>query len=97
MINNKKHDIPFTNKRLLAKDGDTFKQDDFNHEHFQVVHQDGKSYLMSGCAHNGMLNIIEEYIDRYGKAPDVVVSGFHHAKKTEYSEAEVEEIKMSHL
>ena len=93
VINNKKHEIPFTTKRLLVKEGDTFKQDDFNHEHFLVIHQDGKSYLMSGCAHNGMLNIIEEYIDKYGKAPDVVVSGFHLAKKTEYSEAEVEEIK----
>ena len=92
VINNKKHEIPFTNRRLLVKEGDTFKQDDFNHEHFLVIHQDGKSYLMSGCAHNGMLNIIEEYIDKYGNAPDVVVSGFHLAKKTEYSEAEVEEI-----
>ena len=93
VINNKKHEIPFTNKRLLVKEGSTFKQDDFNHEHFLVVHQDGKSYLMSGCAHNGMLNIIEEYIDRYGTAPDVVVSGFHLAKKKEYSETEVEEIR----
>ena len=93
VINNKKHEIPFTNRRLLVKEGDTFKQDDFNHEHFLVVHQNGKSYLMSGCAHNGMLNIIEEYIDRYGTAPDVVVSGFHLAKKKEYSETEVEEIR----
>ena len=93
VIKNKKHEIPFTNRRLLVKEGDTFKQDDFNHEHFLVVHQNGKSYLMSGCAHNGMLNIIEEYIDRYGTAPDVVVSGFHLAKKKEYSETEVEEIR----
>ena len=47
---------------------------------------------MSGCAHNGMLNILDEYMDKYGKAPNVVISGFHLSKK-EYSDSEIEEIE----
>ena len=55
--------------------------------------EEGKSVLMSGCAHNGILSILDEYIRRYGKAPDLVVSGFHLMKKTEYLRSEIREIE----
>ena len=73
--------------------GNDYLQDDFVHEHFLVIHQAGKSILMSGCAHNGILNILDAYVDRYGKAPDLVVSGFHLMKKTDYNDDEINEIK----
>lgn len=92
VIKSRYHKIPFTNSRLLVKNGNDYIKDNFNHEHFLVIHQDEKSYLMSGCAHNGVLNILDEYIDRYDKAPDVVISGFHLSKK-EYIDSEIEEIK----
>ena len=92
-IRKRSHDLPFTNKRLLVYYEDKYLQDDFDHEHFLVIHQDGKSILMSGCAHNGILSILDAYKDKYGKAPDMVISGFHLAKKTDYSDAEIEEIK----
>ncbi|MCR4649899.1 MAG: MBL fold metallo-hydrolase [Lachnospiraceae bacterium] len=92
-ISNRSHELPFTNKRLLVRDKNEFIRDDFCHEHFLVIHQDDKSILMSGCAHNGILSIIDAYSDKYGKAPDMVVSGFHLIKKTDYSENEIEEIK----
>ena len=92
-IQKRSHELPFTNKRLLVYYEDKYLQDDFDHEHFLVIHQDGKSILMSGCAHNGILSILDAYKDKYGKAPDMVISGFHLAKKTDYSDAEIEEIK----
>ena len=49
--------------------------------------------LMSGCAHSGILSIMDAFCERYGKAPDLVISGFHLMKKKEYREEEVFEIK----
>ena len=92
-IKKRSHELPFTNKRLLVKTQDGFKRDAFVHEHFLVVKQEGKTILLSGCAHNGILSILDAYIEKYGKAPDLVVSGFHLMKKTEYRESEIEEIE----
>lgn len=87
------HEIPFTNKRLLIRDGDTYIRDEFKHEHFLVVSEGGRSVLLSGCAHTGILNIVEAYVDKYGQAPDVVISGFHLMVKRDYREAEINDIK----
>ena len=92
-IHERKHKLPFTNKRLLVKKGNEYRNDDFDHEHFLVVHSSGKSVLLSGCAHNGVLSILEEYVDIMGKAPNLMVSGFHLMKKTDYNDDEVGEIK----
>jgi len=92
-IHSRSHELPFTNKRLLVRVGNEYMNDDFKHEHFLVIRQEGKMVLISGCAHNGILSILDAYKDKYGKAPDMVVSGFHLMKKTEYSEKEMEEIK----
>ena len=59
VIRKRSHELPFTNKRLLVRTGDEYRRDDFCHEHFLVIHQEGKSILMSGCAHNGILSILD--------------------------------------
>ena len=87
------HELPFTNKRLLVRKGNEYIRDDFRHEHYLVIRQDGKSVLMSGCAHNGILSIMDAYVEKYGKAPDTVISGFHLMKKTSYREEEIREIE----
>ena len=93
VIRSRSHDLPSTNKNLLIREGDGYQKDDFVHEHFLVIRQAGKSILMSGCAHNGILSIIDAYMEKYGKAPDLVVSGFHLMKKSGYTDTEIEEIK----
>lgn len=92
-IRNRSHELPFTNKRLLVFEDDMYRRDDFRHEHFLVIHQEGKSILMSGCAHNGILSILDEYTERYGESPDFVFSGFHLMKKTNYLKEEIMEIE----
>jgi 7,8-dihydropterin-6-yl-methyl-4-(beta-D-ribofuranosyl)aminobenzene 5'-phosphate synthase len=92
-IKERSHKLPSSNKNLLIKKGDCFECDDFGHEHFLVVREEGKSVLLSGCAHNGILSILDAYIEKFGQAPDLVVSGFHLMKKTEYNESEIEEIE----
>ena len=92
-IGQRTHMLPFTNKRLLIKTQDGFVSDDFVHEHFLVIKDKGLTVLMSGCAHNGILSILDAYKEKYGKLPDVVISGFHLMVKREYRENELQEVR----
>ena len=49
--------------------------------------------LISGCAHNGILNILEHYHNLYGSYPDAVISGFHMKKKSGYTKEDIATIK----
>lgn len=84
---------PSGNLELKVKQGDIFVQDTFQHEQYLVMEEGDKRILISGCAHNGILNILEAYIDIYGTEPDIVISGFHMQKKDGYSEADLEAVK----
>ena len=92
-IKNRTHMLPFTNKRLLIKTENGFVPDEFKHEHFLVVKENGLTVLMSGCAHNGILSILDAYKEKYGTLPDVVISGFHLMLKREYRENELQEVR----
>ena len=72
---------------------ETFVQDDFSHEQYVVICDEGRKVLISGCAHNGILNILDHYKKIYGEEPDIVISGFHLMKKTGYSEEDIANIK----
>ena len=62
---------------LHEKKGENFVRDDFRHEQNLVVTENGKSVLFAGCAHHGIVSIVEmaEWIT--GHRPDVVFGGFH--------------------
>ena len=49
--------------------------------------------LISGCAHNGILNILEHYYNLYGAYPDAVISGFHMKQKSGYTDEDIATIK----
>ena len=68
-------------------------QDEFRHEQCLVINENEKKVLISGCAHNGILNILDRYVSLYGKLPDAVISGFHMMKKSTYDEKEILEIR----
>ncbi|MBR4600140.1 MAG: hypothetical protein IKO39_08835 [Treponema sp.] len=48
----------------------------------------------SGCAHNGILNVMETLERKFGSAmlPDLVIGGFHLMKRTDFSEADTAEV-----
>ncbi len=79
---------PKSNLTLKRKTGESYVQDSFDHEQYVVVETEGKKILISGCAHNGILNILDCFARLYHGAPDIVISGFHMAKNTEYDEEE---------
>ncbi len=69
--------FPSCNATLLMKRGDVFVPDDFAHEQNLVIQQEGKTMLIAGCAHKGIVNIVDACRDRLGQYPDYVVGGFH--------------------
>ncbi|WP_300844514.1 MBL fold metallo-hydrolase [uncultured Acetatifactor sp.] len=79
---------PDGNRELKVKTETGFRQDDFLHEQYLVLEERGKRVLISGCAHNGILNILDRYREIYGEDPDVVISGFHMSRKSHYSQAD---------
>jgi len=48
-----------------------FIPDDFRHEQYLLIEEDGKRILISGCSHAGILNIVDRF------SPDVLIGGFH--------------------
>ena len=65
------------NKSLLREKDGTFVPDDFSHEMYAILQADGRRILFSGCAHNGIVNILEHCRRLYGWYPDMVIGGFH--------------------
>ncbi len=92
-IQHRTHPLPFPNKRLLMQTETGYTADTFAHEQFLVVKDGGQRVLLSGCAHNGILSILDAYREKYDSLPDVVISGFHLMVKREYREKELEEIR----
>lgn len=67
-----------TNRTLLEPDENgRFREDRFLHEQNLAITSSGKRVLISGCAHNGIVNILERFSELFGEYPDIVVSGFH--------------------
>lgn len=84
---------PKGNEILKKKVGREFIQDDFCHEQYLVVTEGDEKVLVSGCAHNGILNILEKYKEIYHALPTRVISGFHMMKKNDYTKEDTEMIK----
>lgn len=75
---------PQSNLKLKRKEVDGYVQDSFDHEQYIVVKTEKKKVLISGCAHNGILNILDRFFELYQCEPDLVISGFHMVKGKDY-------------
>lgn len=78
-----------SNLTLKRKIDNKYVQDTFDHEQYVVISNKEKKILLSGCAHNGILNIIDSYKNLYKNYPDIVLSGFHLTQKGLYTDADV--------
>ncbi len=88
---------PSGNRELKVKKEDIFLQDEFEHEQYLVIDEmpcgERKPVLFSGCAHNGILNILDRFRELYGRDPEAVFSGFHMRKKDDYAREDIETIE----
>ncbi|MBQ2957060.1 MAG: MBL fold metallo-hydrolase [Clostridia bacterium] len=67
--------FPLSGAGLTVRQPDgSFLQDEFLHEHYLLIEENGKRILISGCSHKGILNIMEWL------KPDVLIGGFHFMK-----------------
>lgn len=69
--------FPESNRNLKEKTADGFEPDSFLHEQNLLLSEGGKEVLFAGCAHNGILNILDRCEKAAGRNPDVVIGGFH--------------------
>ncbi len=59
---------------LNMLEGERLVPDDFRHEHYLLIEENGKRVLISGCSHKGIVNIMNRF------KPDVLIGGFHFSK-----------------
>lgn len=81
------------NLYLKQKENGRFVQDSFEHEQSLVIIDGDKHVLLSGCAHNGIVNILEHYKNLFHAEPDIVIGGFHLMQKQAYSAEDIINIK----
>ena len=59
---------------LTVREKGILVPEDFRHEQYLLVEEEGKRILLSGCSHRGILNILAHF------RPDVLIGGFHFMK-----------------
>jgi len=68
---------PMDTAGLLVEENGVRVPDDFRHEQYLLIEEQGKRILISGCSHKGILNIMDAF------RPDILIGGFHFMKITE--------------
>ena len=76
MVSSKQYSRPKANQALYKDAGEGVVPDDFNHELiFSFGHED--LFVYTGCAHRGILNILDSVSLSTGKKVGTVMGGFH--------------------
>lgn len=69
---------PASNRVLLERaDAGSFEPDSFAHEQSLVIREGGRTVLVSGCSHCGIVNVLKKAEAIVGGPIDAVVAGFH--------------------
>ena len=68
---------PNTSAGLYSRQHGQDIPDDFRHEQHLLMEEQGKTLLVTGCAHTGILNILARCQEILGRMPDAVIGGFH--------------------
>ncbi len=68
---------PIDSSGLTVLENGSFRPEDFRHEQYLMIEENGRKILFSGCSHRGILNIAEYF------CPDVLIGGFHFMNLTD--------------
>jgi 7,8-dihydropterin-6-yl-methyl-4-(beta-D-ribofuranosyl)aminobenzene 5'-phosphate synthase len=69
---------PAGNKRLLVKRDGEWAEDDFEHEIVMAIKENDKLVIVTGCSHNGILNMVDTVTRELEGLPiKAVIGGFH--------------------
>lgn len=69
--------LPAFNSYLYEKENGILKHDKFLHEQSVILASGSKTLLIGGCAHCGIVNIIEDAYKKIDKKINYCISGFH--------------------
>jgi 7,8-dihydropterin-6-yl-methyl-4-(beta-D-ribofuranosyl)aminobenzene 5'-phosphate synthase len=70
--------VPIGNDKLLKEDNNGLvEKDDFEHEINLLINENQKFSLICGCAHKGIVNIIQGANDIVASNLKIVIGGFH--------------------
>ncbi len=73
-----KHELPKANGALLKRIGEDTVPDNFAHELVAVIVNEEELVVLSGCSHNGIVNILETVQSCFPrKKINTVIGGFH--------------------
>lgn len=73
-----KYAKPKGNKYLFTEQGDCCKPDTFDHELLLVIKENDGLIVFTGCAHSGVLNMIDTALNHFPSTKiKAVVGGFH--------------------
>lgn len=78
---------PKSNKTLFMEQNGENINDTFTHEQNLVIKDNEKTILITGCAHNGIVNILEHFKNINGFMPNIVIGGFHLSSRSGTSES----------
>jgi len=73
---------PSGNDSLYMEKEGLMVRDDFSHEQNLIITDQGKTLLVAGCAHKGIVNIMEHIKSLGIRKPDYVIGGFHLYNRT---------------
>jgi 7,8-dihydropterin-6-yl-methyl-4-(beta-D-ribofuranosyl)aminobenzene 5'-phosphate synthase len=74
----RQHPLPSGNKYLFIKQGNQFVADDFKHELFLIVAEHNQNNIITGCSHNGILNILAAAQELFPEQKiNSLIGGFH--------------------
>ncbi len=65
------------NKVLLMEHDGRKLEDTFSHEQNLIVNEEGKLLLVAGCAHNGIVNIVNQAVEMKKRQMSFIIGGFH--------------------
>lgn len=65
------------NDALLIRAEEGYVCDPFHHEQSLLLTENGHRLLVGGCAHRGIVNILDRALELAGDPMDVVIGGFH--------------------
>lgn len=72
--NDREKVVPIDSAGLTLCRGGICYPDDFLHEQYLLIEEEGKRVLISGCSHKGILNLARWF------SPDVLIGGFHYMR-----------------
>ncbi|WP_195430597.1 MBL fold metallo-hydrolase [Clostridium sp. D46t1_190503_E9] len=73
----KKYETASSNNSLFIKIDGKYYKDDFTHEQNLLIKENDKYILIAGCAHKGIVNIVEKAEEIMASNISTVISGFH--------------------